>query len=109
MEDSTENSVKIYTRDEALNYVNTAIREKWDEYSKEGSLPSLGKASLEQELQIKDHKIWQYHIEGLPQSRDRRQRWLLDTGETFDTTLNEDENTPEKALGKLQSKKRAED
>ena len=34
-------------------------------------------------------------------SRDGRKRWLLDTGETIDTTLKEDENTIEKAIKKV--------
>jgi hypothetical protein len=79
---------------EALQYVDTVLRS--------GYGGELGGAELlSGEIIVDGHKAWRYHIEGLPMSRDGRQRWLLDTGETFDTTFHDSDNTPEKALAKL--------
>ena len=46
------------------------------------------------------HKAWAYYLEGMPLSADARKFWLLDTKETVETTLNEDERTIEDAYKK---------
>ena len=87
----------INNKDDALKIVDTQIRQKW----LETNTLELGQAEIIQEIDFTGHKAWQYHIEGLPMSRDARKRWLVDTGETVDTTINEDENTLDKAYAKL--------
>lgn len=99
MEDSTQNEIKIHDQNEALNYVTTQVRQNWSE-----NYPELGEATIAQESEVEGHKVWQYHIDGLPMSRDGRKKWLLDTGVTFDTTLNQNENTLELAYAKLRGR-----
>jgi len=84
---------QIPSQVEALQYVDTVVRSMHE--------GQLGKAELlSGEIIVDGHKAWRYEIEGLPMFRDGRRRWLLDTGETFHTTSNETEDTPEKALAK---------
>ena len=95
----------INTKVEALEFVDTKIRQDWQELVKKyDPQTTLGKAEILRETFVNGHKAWGYYIEGLPMSRDGRKRWLLDTGETIDTTLNEDENTIEKAFKKATGK-----
>lgn len=101
----------INNKDEALQIVETKVRQTWLEAVKENELLNdvqLGEAIIKGEAEFNGHKAYQYHIDGLPMTRDGRQRWVLDTGETIETTLNEDENTLEKAYAKLLSRKAAE-
>lgn len=60
----------------------------------------LGKAEIDEEKNEKGHKAWSYYIEGMYMSADGRRRWVLDTGELVETTINQDENTIEKAYQK---------
>ncbi len=95
----------ITTSDEALRIVDTEIRQSWlqafqgSEFC--GAIES-GQVYVYEEGDFNGGKAWHYHIDGLPLSRDGRKRWLLDTGETVETTLDEDENTIEKAYVKQQ-------
>ena len=92
----------INTKVEATEFVDTKIRQDWQEWVEKYNVPTtLGKAEIIKETFVNGHKAWEYYIEGLPMSRDGRKRWLLDTGETIDTTLKEDENTIEKAFKKV--------
>lgn len=102
--------MSINNKDEALQIVDTKVRQTWLETVKQNELLNgvqLGEATIEDEAEFNGHKAYQYHIDGLPMTRDGRKRWVVDTGETIETTLNEDENTLEKAYTKLQSRKAA--
>ncbi len=91
----------LHTQAEALEYIDTFIKQRWHDYS---PLLELGTSTILRESEVYGHTAWQYNIEGLPVSRDRRERWLLDTGALLDTTLSEDKNTLEKAFTLLFSK-----
>lgn len=98
-----ENTVKLDTKSAAFTFVDTVIRKKWEVIIQTNPLlvgTDLGKTEILERAQVGDHQVWQYAIEELPTSRDGRKRWVLDTGDTFDTTLDEDANTLEKALAK---------
>ncbi len=97
--------MQVNNEDEAFNFVDTQIRQHWLEVSKKDEFISsleLGKAVILQEEDFNGHKVWQFNIEGLPMSRDGRRRWIVDTGEIIETTLDEEENTLDKAYAKLQ-------
>lgn len=91
--------VKINSIEEALRYVDTTIRKRWEVFTQNVNY-ELGEATIQKEVEVMGHKAWDYYIDGLPMSRDGRRRWLLDTGETVETTLKEGENTIEKAYEK---------
>jgi len=98
-----ENTVKLDTQIEALAFVDTVIRKNWETIIETNPLlagTELGRAVILEETQVEGHQVWHYTIDGMPVSRDGRKRWVLDTGDTFDTTLSEDANTLEKALAK---------
>lgn len=98
-----ENDIKLDTQITALQFVDTVIRKNWETIMKTNPLlvdTELGRAVILEEAQVGGHKVWHYNIKGLPVSRDGRKRWVLDTGDTFDTTLNEDANTLKKAIEK---------
>lgn len=98
-----ENTLILSTQEAALEFVDTEIRQKWESIILKNKLlkdTQLGDVAIIEEADVEGHKVWQYTIEGLPVSRDGRKRWVLDTGATFDTTINEDSNTLEKAFAK---------
>lgn len=97
--------MQVTNKDEAFNFVDTRIRQHWLELAKQNEFLSglkLGQATIEQEAEFDGHKVWQFHFEGLPATMDARRQWIVDTGEIIETTLNDDENTLEKAYAKLQ-------
>ncbi|MCA9323523.1 hypothetical protein KC992_00285 [Candidatus Saccharibacteria bacterium] len=97
--------MQIKNKDEALGYVDTIIRENWRKYLDEHNVDNeLGKAEIDEEKNEKGHMAWSYYIEGIYMSTDGRRRWLLDTGELVETTINQDENTIEKAYLKTYGK-----
>lgn len=91
-------SIIITDRSQVANYIDTKVRGSWEaELRQFGYEPKLGNLEIISEQVVRGHKVWNYHIDGLPMSRDGRQRWLIDTGETLETTLTEDERTLEGA------------
>jgi hypothetical protein len=92
----------IKTKKEALEYLDTDIRKYWQDYlEKNPELGSkLGKAEIKGEIEVYDRKAWEYFIEGLPVPLDGTKYYFLDNKEAFQTSINEDENTPEKAFQK---------
>jgi hypothetical protein len=96
--------MELKSREEALNYVDTNIRNTWEKWVLDNPTLAgkLGKAKILDESQAFGMKAWQYHIDGLPMSRDGRKRWVLSNGERVDTTLSDDEDTIEKAYSKKQ-------
>lgn len=97
--------MQIKNKDEALRFVDTVIRENWQKYYDEHSLKDeLGKAEIDEEKNEKGHQAWSYYIEGIYMSADGRRSWVLDTGELVETTINQDENTIEKAYLKTYGK-----
>lgn len=97
--------MQIKNKEEALQFVNTVVREKWQKYFDENNAENeLGKAEIDEEKKENGHWAWSYYIEGMYMSRDGRRRWVLDTGELIETTINQDENTIEKAYLKKYGK-----
>lgn len=88
MSDVYQKSVILRTQDEALEHINTVIRHSW-----EVDWPQLGAASILETSSVEGHTAWSYFIEGMPVSRDNRTHWLLDTGDTLNTTLQDGEST----------------
>lgn len=97
--------MQIKNKDEALQFVDTVVREQWQKYFDEHNVnDELGKAELDEEKDVMGRKAWSYYIEGIFMSMDGRRRWVLDTGELVETTINQDENTIEKAYLKTYGK-----
>lgn len=87
-----------------LEYVDTNVRAEWTGYWLESGKQS-GAASILKEVELEaGHKAWQYHIEGLPDEDVSLQRWLIDTGETVETSLSDDMNSIEKSYEKTYNK-----
>lgn len=92
-----------------LEYVDTKVRAEWADYWLETGKVG-GEASIVKEVELaSNHKAWQYHIDGLPDEDESLQRWLIDTGETVETSLSDDENSIEKAYEKTYDKTLTED
>lgn len=98
------NTVKLHTQAEALRFIDTTIRQNWESSIQSNPILAgtvLGHAKIIEATEVEGHKVWQYGIEGLPVSRDGRKRWLVDTGDIFDTTIADDLNTLEKGFARL--------
>ena len=87
MEDTAPNTIALTSQQDALHYVDTVIRPRWGAWIHDSGSPAFGEAVIIEETLRDGKKAWQYHIEGLPVSRDGRKRWVLEDGTTFDTTL----------------------
>lgn len=97
--------MQIKNKEEALQFVDTVVREKWQKYFDENNVENeLGKAEIDEEKNETGHKAWSYYIDGMFMSRDGRRRWVLDTGELVETTISQDENTIKKAYLKTYGK-----
>jgi len=83
--------MKIQSQEDALQYIDTELR-------KDAKGPGeLGKAEINEAIEVRDHTAWSYYIEGSFIALNGMRFWLLDTGETVVTSIDEDANTIEKA------------
>ena len=83
----------LRTQQEAAEFIESTIKPEWLKLTlgdEQSVVLSLGDVSIEDEQQWNGRTVWQYTIAGLPVSRDGRKRWLLSTGEFFDTTITDD-------------------
>ncbi len=102
--------MQINTQEEAVHFIDTEIRqqliktyralaEEASGEAKQGLLESADyiasntPVKIQKEDQINGHNAWSYVIEGQIMTLDGRQFWLIDTGETVETTMNEGERT----------------
>ncbi|MEO5499751.1 MAG: hypothetical protein ABIR46_04590 [Candidatus Saccharimonadales bacterium] len=94
----------IASQEEAFNYVDTTLRAELDNKLTAIGFEKVGSAQIIRETSTEDgRKAWAYELEGMLVSLDARTCWLLDTGETVETTMNDDERTIEDAYRKKYS------
>jgi hypothetical protein len=87
-----------------LEYIDTRVKAEWANYWIDNGIVG-GKASILNEVELSgSHVAWQYYIEGLPNEDESLQYWLIDTGETVETSLSDDRNSVEKSYEKTYDK-----